>query len=191
MTALWVVVASLSLLVILNAVATIALTRQVGLLHLRVRPAPLDHGPRVGGRLLLDAPLVPAAPGAPVELVLVGFISPGCAACSVLLSAFRSIAPRLADRERVVLVSDAGEPELRAHLDRHGIALPLVSSPGALRANGVPGTPFAVVTDGDGVVLGTSGVTSLEQVEHLIEHARLRRDDGQPSPPHLQGLPQP
>lgn len=47
----------LTILVVLNAVATVALARQIGVLHLRIRSVPslsLEDGPAPGGTLALE-----------------------------------------------------------------------------------------------------------------------------------------
>ena len=184
MTALWAVIAALTALVVLNAVATMALARQVGLLHLRVRPLPstrVAYGPPVGAPLVLDGLSGSAPPG--VERLLVGFISPNCGTCTALLPAFRALASELPREERLVFASDVEADRVRAHLDRYGVSLPVLSDANALRGNNVPGTPFLAVTDATGVVLAAGAVHNLEQIEYLVELGRGDRGPQLAPPP--------
>jgi hypothetical protein len=74
--------------------------------------------------------------------------------------------------ERAVLVSDADELRTRAYLGRHGVTLPLLTGPGLLQANDIPGTPYAVVTDRAGTVIAASAAFSAGQLETMLDQAR-------------------
>jgi hypothetical protein len=173
-SAVWVAIALLSLVVLVNAVVSVALARQVGVLHLRVRPLPstrVAYGPEIGAPIALDGFADVAAAGGP-DRIVVGFISPNCGGCTALLPAFRALAAELPGNERLVLASEVEAERVRAYLAEHGVALPVLSDANALRGNLVPGTPFVAVTDGRGRVMAAGTVQNLEQVEFLLDQGR-------------------
>ena len=177
MTALWTVIALLSVIVVIDSVAIIALTRQVGLLHLRSQaqvpaPPPARRGPQPGRRLEFDEAPAAGTGGSEPDLVLYGFVRPECGSCAAVLPAFTSIASAMRAGERTVLISDADEVKTRAYLGRHGVTLPLVAGPGLLQANDIPGTPYAVVTDRAGTVIAASAAFSAGQLETVLDQAR-------------------
>jgi hypothetical protein len=170
------VVVVLAVVTALNSLAVIGLVRQVGVLHLRLRPMPahgVQYGPPPGSHLA-----VPVPSGA--RLVAFCFVSGGCGTCSALLPALRSTAASLATGEALLLVVDADD-DLAVPA-----ALPVVSVPNALRGSRIPATPFVVVTDGSATVLTAGGVGSLEQVEFLLDQGRevmaARSATGPPEP---------
>ncbi|HEY0636925.1 MAG TPA: thioredoxin family protein [Pseudonocardiaceae bacterium] len=155
------VVVVLSVLTLLNSVAVIGLVRQVGVLHLRVRPMPahgVQYGPAIGSRLAVPPP-------AGNSLVLFCFVSSRCGTCAAMLPSLRAVASTLIAGEALTLVLDEGD-EFPAG------DLPAITVANALRGSRVPGTPFLVVTDGGGVVLTAGGIGSLEQVEFLLDQGR-------------------
>jgi hypothetical protein len=182
-TALWIVTVLLSVIVVVDSIAIIALTRQVGLLHLRAGPqvqhAPqARRGPQAGHRIRVDVPRGETDPadGTPGPgLTLFGFVRPECGSCAAALPAFASVAAHLPATERAVLVSDADEARTRTYLAAHGVTLPLVTSPGVLQANDIPGTPYAVVADPAGVVIAASAAISAPQLEAMLGLARRSR----------------
>jgi hypothetical protein len=177
MTALWTVIALLSVIVVIDSVAVIALTRQVGLLHLRSgaqapAPPPVRRGPQPGQSLHLDEGPAAGVNGSRPDLVLYGFVRPECGSCAAALPAFTSVASAMRAGERAVLVSDADEVKTRSYLGRHGVSLPLLTGPGLLQANDIPGTPYAVVTDRAGTVIAASAAFSAGQLESVLDQAR-------------------
>lgn len=174
----WPILALLTTLTLLNSVAVIALIRQVGLLHLRVKPVPAlegEGGPSPGDLLSFDA-AIRELPGidAEVERILLGFFSPTCALCAPLLPAFRAIAATQGTEEAVALVTDADRERAEEYLQEKRIDLPLIAETDAFKANQVPGAPFAVVSDAEGRVLASGVVNTLENVELLLERAQGR-----------------
>jgi methylamine dehydrogenase accessory protein MauD len=170
---LWIVVLAL-------AAVVVALVRQVGVLHERLRPAgalALAAGPRVGDA----APVVEAvdlagmrhevgAPAADARDTLLFFLSPTCPVCKALLPVLASLA-----REglRVLLASDGPRDEHAGFVARERIALPyLLSNPLGL-AYRVGKLPYAILIDGDGVVRAQGLVNTREHLESLLE-ARAR-----------------
>jgi hypothetical protein len=176
-SALWTVSVLLAIVVVANSVAVIALTRQVGLLHLRAAPLhrhqPPD-GPRPGSRLRLDLAGFLGAGTAP-DLVLLGFLRPSCSACAAVLPAFAAVASALTGSERVLLVSDANEASTRDYLAAHGVSLPLATGPHLLSANAIPAIPYAVVADAAGNVLAADSAASADQLHELMSNARQSR----------------
>jgi len=175
MTALWTVIVLLSVIVVVDSLAVIALARQVGLLHLRAgqRPAPRPlprPGPQPGSSLRLDVP--PGLIGSQHELILYGFVRPECGACAAALSAFTEVAAGLPGNERALLVSDRDEARTRAFLAANGVSLPVLTGPHLLQANGIPATPYAVVADRVGRVIAASTASSAEQLAAVLGEAR-------------------
>jgi hypothetical protein len=128
------------------AVALLALARELGELRLAVAPQAalsLDHeGPEIGGRVGLVERFDGDAP-----LKLAVFSSPGCPLCAALEPSLR-------------LLANDPEVELRV-FDEHDDA-------DAWEALAVPGSPYAVVLDADGIVLSKGTFNSLYQLESLV-----------------------
>jgi methylamine dehydrogenase accessory protein MauD len=173
---LWVVVAVL-------CATVVALARQVGVLHLRLGPRGAleidEEGPALGETI--DAMQVTDLRGAPVTIAARGqsqlllFVSPGCSTCEQVLPSIAALAHG-GDVTPVVL-ADADRAATASMLGERRVAAPVVSAPSLARALDVPGTPYVLVLDGDGVVRAKGTVNNLEQVEGLTETA-LRRVNG-------------
>jgi methylamine dehydrogenase accessory protein MauD len=162
--------------VIALAAVVVALVRQIGVLHERLRPAgalAIQTGPRVG-----DAAPIVAAPdlagvahtiGAPAEDprdTLLFFLSPTCPVCKALLPVLATLAR---DGLRVVLASDGPRDEHAAFAARERIELPyLLSTPLGL-AFRVGKLPWAVLIDAAGIVRAQGLVNTREHLESLIE----------------------
>jgi hypothetical protein len=176
MTALWTVVVLLSVIVAVDSLVIIALARQVGLLNLRAGQHPAPHprpqrpGPQPGSSLRLDVPA--GLIGSQHDLILYGFVRPECGACATALTAFTEVAAGLPGNERALLVSDRDEARTRAFLAANGVSLPVLTGPQLLQANGIPATPYAVVTDRVGRVIAASTASSAEQLEAVLGQAR-------------------
>jgi methylamine dehydrogenase accessory protein MauD len=168
---LWVLVIGLALL-------ALALARQVGTLHLRLGPRGAlevdQEGPPLGEAPepldLSDMDGRPVSIGGPGASQLVLFVSPDCPVC-------RDVLPSLGAAARAgglspVVVADLEPGDDHELLDR--VRAPVAPAPFALERYGVPGTPFAVVFDGMGVVRAKGTVNNLEQLEGLVDTARRR-----------------
>lgn len=150
------------LLVVVLCIVVIALARQVGTLHLRLGPRGAleidDEGPALGEPLRTVEAV--SADGAKVALGgtgrsrLVLFASQTCAIC-------REVSP--------------GLPAAAAAGRLDAI---VVHDPEAESAYGVPGTPFVIVLDEQGVVCAKGTVNNLEQVEGLVDSAKRRIAEG-------------
>lgn len=128
------------------AVALLALAREVGELRLAVAPQAalsLAHeGPEVGGRVSLIERFEHET-----MLKVAVFTSRGCSLCAALEPSLR------------LLANDPGV-EL-AIFDEHDDA-------DAWESLAVPGSPYAVVLDADGIVLSKGTFNSLYQLESLL-----------------------
>jgi methylamine utilization protein MauE len=145
------------------AVAVLALTREVGMLRLRLGsegalevagegPAPGSTAPELVARIPLG--------GARIALGV--FTSEGCRMCQALAPAIESLArePEVA----VGVFDEASEGEL-------------------WRALAVPGSPFAIAIDPDATVLATGTFNNLAQLESVLATAERRRASGELEPP--------
>jgi hypothetical protein len=127
-------------------VALLALAREVGELRLAVAPQAalsLDHeGPEVGGRVALIDRFERHA-----QLSVAVFTSSGCSLCAALEPSLR------------LLGNDPGVELVT--FDEHEDA-------DAWESLAVPGSPYAVVLDEDGIVLAKGTFNSLYQLESLV-----------------------
>ena len=72
-----------------------------------------------------------------------------------------------------VVVTDADPGEAARAV--HGTKAPTVSSLDVARAYDIPGTPYVVILDENGVVTAKGTVNNLEQLEGLVTTAERRR----------------
>lgn len=135
--------------------ALFAIAREVGLLRLRVGPASAleipTEGPELGSRTSV-VERIPPKPGA--DLWLAVFTSEGCAVCAALGPAVDSIAAHPA--VAVGRFDEVADSAVWLELD-------------------VPGSPFAVALDGDGIVLAKGTFNNLAQLESVLAAAERRR----------------
>lgn len=144
---LWVAVVVLSL-------ALVALLRQVGVLHARLRPV----GVHAGGDGLEPGDVAPAIAGVDFgarDLTLLAFTAPTCELCAALLPGLHAL-KRDYDDLGVVILDHAEH------------------TAGLFRAYRVASTPFVVAVDATGRVRGGGVANTLEQVEVLVDGARLQ-----------------
>lgn len=147
---LWVAVLVLSVVVV-------ALLRQVGVLHARLRPMGV-HFAGEGPERLAPAPGAASIDYSRNRITLIAFTSPTCEICKELIPSLEAIRREYHDLQYVEF--------------EHG-----PDSPMFLEFN-VKSTPYMVTVDQEGVVQGRGVANSLEQVEELIseslENAELR-----------------
>jgi hypothetical protein len=141
---LWVAVVVLGL-------AVVALLRQVGVLHARLRP--------LGAHFAGEGPERHApAPGAGTfdyggaALTLLAFTSPSCTICASLAPGLRALRRQYAD--------------LALHEIDHG-----ADTAGVFQAFGVASTPYFVTVDRAGIVQARGVANTLEQIEVLVEES--------------------
>lgn len=137
---LWLAVITLSIVVI-------ALLRQVGVLHARMRPMGV-HFAGEGPERLEQAPGAASIDYSRNALTLIAFTSPTCEICKELIPSLAAIRREYTDMQYVQF--------------EHG-----PDSPMFLEFN-VKSTPYMVTVDSEGVVQGRGVANSLEQVEELI-----------------------
>jgi methylamine dehydrogenase accessory protein MauD len=171
------------LLVLALCVLVVALARQIGTLHLRLAargaleiddegpplaeaPQPVEAEDLEGGRHVVGGP------GRPSLLL---FVSPGCSICADVIPGLPAAARAFGHPLRPLVVADAGTAQARAaYPDGRAERVPVIADPALSAAYRVPGTPYAVVLDGLGVVRAKGTVNDLEQLEGLVETARRR-----------------
>jgi hypothetical protein len=148
----------LLLLVIALALAVLALAREIGVLRMQAREQGaleiLEEGPELG-HVQPWAVSVPGRPGAVLRLAI--FTSDGCPLC-----------------RRVVPAVDhfAADPLLAVKvLDEATDALIWAQA-------GVPGSPYAVALDLEGVALAKGTFNGLAQLESILATARTRERRG-------------
>ena len=142
---LWLAVVGLSLTVI-------ALLRQLGVLHARLRPLGV-HGANQGPAVGAPAPSSSRLDYGTARLTLVAFTSERCDVCRSLVPSLPFLQRDYADDvQLVVLDHGPGTAEL-------------------FSAFNVSATPYFVAVDHDGVVRGGGVANSLEQVEVLVEES--------------------
>ena len=171
---------ALWILVVVLAVVVVALARQIGTLYLRLGPRgalEMDaEGPALGSRApdarltALDGSTVRIGGSAQAQLLL--FVSPGCHICEQVLPGTGAL-KRLGVSPVIVTDQDAEETALVYGRKRSDA--PIVPGIGIVQAFEVPGTPYVVVIDDDGVVKAKGTVNNLEQLEGLVETFHARR----------------
>lgn len=169
----------LLILGVLNAAATAALIRQVGLLHLRIRPVSAlitEEGPKIGDYLVFDRqPWELEGLGTKPTRYLLAFVSPTCRLCHSLLNGLQALGKLALDDTAVVYVTDVELDRGQEYLRSHGLVRPLlIADEGSSKRNKVPGTPYVAVVTNAGRVLAAGGVNTLEQIELLLEDSELQ-----------------
>jgi hypothetical protein len=137
------------------AVAVLALAREVGMLRLRLGPEGAleiaEEGPALGSRCTV---FVRFAPVPEVRLALAVFVSENCHVCEALEPAIEGLA-----REPVVTVESFEE----------------TAAPEVWDALRIPGSPFAIAFDLEGLVLAKGTFNNLAQLESVLAAAERRK----------------
>ena len=139
------------LAVLVLSLTTVALLRQIGVLHTRLRPMG-GHFAGEGPERLAPAPAADVFDYRRSGLTLVAFVSPGCQVCAALLPSLRAL--------------DRQYDDLTLHVVDHA-----PETTGLFRAFNVSSTPYVVTVDHDGIVRVRGVANSLEQVEVMIEES--------------------
>lgn len=136
-------------------VAVLALAREVGMLRLRLGPGSALEIPEEGPELGSRSGVVERFSISPeTEFCLAVFSSEGCPACASLSPAVRSL---------------GSDPVLSAEVFDE------VRDADVWRDLDVPGSPFAVALDRDGIVLAKGTFNNLAQLESVLGAAERRR----------------
>lgn len=147
--ALWIAVIALSL-------AVLALLRQVGVLHARLRPIgvhPAGEGLEVGD----TAPPLPGHDYGSAGLTLVAFTSPTCTICAGLVPGLQAMSAQYEDVD-VKVIDHAN------------------STSAIFLAFNVFSTPYLTAVSNDGIIRGRGVANTIEQAEILV--AAARQDTG-------------
>lgn len=173
-------------LVFVLILVSLALARQVGLIHRRFPPPParatLD-GPAVGSPM--EALTIHAADGQAVTFGgpsrrqrLFVFVGAGCSACEELAPSLYSLAKSDGRTTDLVLVSLAGdEQENRQFVKRHRLqSVPFVLAPQAAEFYRVAGTPYALLVDEAGIVQAKGIVNHMDHLESVLASMSDRPD---------------
>lgn len=181
MTGLWLIsYAVLWALVVVLCVIVVALARQIGTLHLRLGPRGAleidEEGPPLGEEVeplaVTDVDGEEVVLGGERRAQLLLFVSPGCDICRQVLPAMEPVAR--GGELAPVVITDAGEDDSETAYRRKRGKAPLVASLEACEAFDVPGTPYVVILDAEGVVQGKGTVNNMEQMEGLVDTSRRR-----------------
>ena len=150
------------LAVVVLGVVVFALAREIGMLRLRLGPAAAleiaHEGPEVGGRSNLVDRIEMSDRD---EIALAVFTSEGCRVCHALVPAVESL---------------RNEPGLAVRTFEEGRDRRI------WEAAGVPGAPYAVAMDRDGVVGAKGTFNNLAQLESILATAERRREPGMAIP---------
>jgi len=143
--------------------------RQVGLILNRLGPmgarSQPDLGPRVGENIASFF-IGLLANFKPIKPTLYVFGSDSCGVCSKIRPAVESLVKYWSNKSNIVMVYDGnGKNE---HVG-NGSVLPLVRTNDLRQKLGVNLVPFAVMVDGNGIVLGKGVVNDVSHVESLLE----------------------
>jgi methylamine dehydrogenase accessory protein MauD len=191
-TAGWAAIALLWLVVLGLVLVVLALARQIGVLHERLRPVgalQLAQGLKVGTAApVVEAPAIlsPQANGAQAAAsaaglrigaasndargTLVMFVSPTCPVCKSLLPALRAIRRSERAQVDVILASDGARLEHLEFIASESLEeFPYVLSEQLGIAYGVSRLPYAVLIDQHGIVRATGLVNTREQLDSLFE----------------------
>jgi methylamine dehydrogenase accessory protein MauD len=172
-------------LVLLLAALTLALVRQVGLIHRRIPPTGarmLGIGPDLGAQApLIDATdlsgrrvSVGTASGRKSLLV---FVSNGCGTCNEIAPALRSIARSEAGQLDTILLTNSPARQARDYVERNRLSdLPLLVSPEIVKTYKVNSTPYAMLIDDEGKLLSKGIVNNIEHLASLVRAGELQVD---------------
>ena len=184
MTALIVSNVVLWVLVIALALAVLALTRQLGVLHERITPVGAlmlarglkvgEAAPRVEVNDLEGAALAVGGSATSGRSLLLMFVSPTCPVCKVLLPVLKASRKSEQGWLDIVLASDGELAEQREFVQAQGLEAfrYVVSTPLGVTYQ-VSRLPFAVLIDETGTLRARGIINSREHLESLFEAKRL------------------
>jgi methylamine dehydrogenase accessory protein MauD len=176
---------SLAWLVILGLLVTVlALARQIGLLHERIKPV----GALSLGKVIKagdDAPVfkLPSLTGGAFSLAgvnpdgvstLLFFLSPTCPVCKTLLPVLKSVQHKERAWLRIILASDGDEPEQMTFIRREGLEqFTYALSAEVGMAYQIGKLPYGVLIDAQGKVSSHGLINTREHLESLFEAKNL------------------
>jgi hypothetical protein len=171
---LWIVQAA-------TVVAVVALARQVGLLHLRLRPygeGSSESGPPIGVTMSLG--MLPTLGGSavafttPNELSAYIFVNVGCSLCGPVLRGADALG-RIEHGVRFLAAVDQGNPEGLKYVRKYGFGDALDSKTCIVLA--AENRPFVTCVTSEGRVVASGVVNTLEQLEEFVARAQSTSQD--------------
>lgn len=159
---------------ILTVLVVAGLARQVGLIHLRVKPVgagKLEQGPSVGARVNL-LPLETLR-GQPIQsfdtskLILLVLVNPTCSLCAPVLTGLPRLRKAESRKISLLVAVDNEAKDGLAYLSTYGLGDGIATR--ELTLPSIDTRPFGVVLSPDQVVLTSGVMNSLEQLEELLE----------------------
>lgn len=177
---------ALTIAVVLSWIAIIglcltvyALTRQIGLLHDRIKPVGAlslgqtvqvgDAAPRFALPSLNGGETAVGGASSDGRGTLLFFLSSTCPVCKELLPSLKSLAAAEKSRLRLVFASDGAEEEHRDFIARHRLErFPYLLSAEAGVAYRIGKLPYGVMISAAGTVLSHGLVNSREHVDSLL-----------------------
>jgi methylamine dehydrogenase accessory protein MauD len=166
------------------AVTVLALARQIGVLHERIKPvgalslakvikageaAPQFNLPGLnGGAVMLGGEATQR------QATLLFFLSPTCPVCKILLPVLKSVQAHERSWLRVVFASDGVEGEHLEFIKLHGLeAFPYLLSMEVGVAYRIGKLPYGVLISADGKVAAHGLINNREHLESLFEAEAL------------------
>lgn len=172
-------------LVLVLAAVTLALLRQIGVLHERITPMgalTLDRGPKEGepaplfdlNDLLGRGKLRIGGARENGHSLLVMFVAPACPVCKKLLPIIKSIAQSEADWLDTVLASDGDRAEQERFVRSYKLeSLPYVLSAELGMTYRIGKLPYGLLIDSAGVIRAKGLVNTREHLESLMQAKQM------------------
>jgi methylamine dehydrogenase accessory protein MauD len=166
------------------AVAMLALARQIGVLHERIKPVGAlslakvikagEAAPRFNLPSLTGGAVVLGGEAARKQATLLFFLSPTCPVCKILLPVLKSVQTQERHWLRVVFASDGVEGEHLEFIKLHALEdFPYVLSMEVGMAYQIGKLPYGVLIAADGKVAAHGLINNREHVESLFEAEAL------------------
>lgn len=161
-------------------VVVVALARQIGVMHERIKPVgALSLGKVIKAGETAPAFTLPSLTGGSVTLggaaalgqsTLLFFLSPTCPVCKTLLPVLKSVRDSEMGWLRVVFASDGTESEHQAFIQRYDLdAFPYLNSMEVGVAYQIGKLPYGVLISAEGVVVAHGLINNREHLESLFE----------------------
>jgi hypothetical protein len=177
-TAIWVVIAVLVALAIAEAVAIVALAREIGLISSRLPRVPAleaGDGPAIGQALpafaatSLDGRQITAFGGPAGRFKVLIFLSSGCSSCRSLAAELGGAELDWPHHEFCPIIS-GDDSVLASALRNSRFRGEIYQDQGqAMRTCGIHATPSALVVGEEGTVVGRGIVNSREMISSLLD----------------------
>lgn len=166
------------------ALAVLALARQIGVLHERIRPVgALSLGKTISAGEVAPAFVLPSLTGGTVSIggvaqdgrsTLLFFVSASCPVCKTLLPVLKHLVASEDQRLRLVFASDGNEAEHQPFIRQHQLGnFPYLLSTDVGMAYRISKLPYAVLISAGGVVITHGLVNTREHLDSLLEAQAL------------------